>query len=355
MLNFLKNLVSDNEKPTQPAPEAEARSETPWERVMIKLVVVGGQGVGKSAIARRFVQNSFVKKYMVELGGRLFKLEVRIWDISHAEIFGLQLPFFLSDADAVLVVVDGSRDSLRGVDLWRAALGRYLDISQVPMSLLLNKRDVMMLPIAYQQMEHAIHTNSPLPPSHPHGEVAPSSATVLQSYCTQAGFCEWWHVSAKLGNTVTDAIKSLLVHYLQARLMQAAKSKVWQPSLSKPVLSTPLFSGGLSDIPDNAAALSQQRNYYDINFNICAISRKVYQIFSSSLIFWLTSASRRGPALAARDLNLAPAGLSLVACRVTFLQVTSFILPPCFNQVVSLLQTLSSCLIRVSFTQALPV
>jgi Ras family len=126
----------------QEAAQAEKR---PAAEVIVKLVLVGGPQVGKSAIVRRLLDKSFRETYDATAafdvtflpygthrGGAPLLLE--LWDVAGAQLTAVPSHHALiaSDAAAVMYVLNVSDStSLHAVDHWRAALTPYLPDSAV--------------------------------------------------------------------------------------------------------------------------------------------------------------------------------------------------------------------------------
>mmetsp|Transcript_95587 Transcript_95587/g.297103 ORF Transcript_95587/g.297103 Transcript_95587/m.297103 type:complete len:212 (-) Transcript_95587:15-650(-) len=95
---------------------------------LVKLLLIGDSGVGKSNLLSKFTDDKFLphmaqtigmdfKVKMLELGGRRMKLQ--IWDTAGQERFRALIPGYLRDSSACVVVYDiTSRPSFEGVRGW---------------------------------------------------------------------------------------------------------------------------------------------------------------------------------------------------------------------------------------------
>ncbi len=117
-----------------------------------KVCMLGGTGVGKTSLVRRFVESIFADDYLSTVGVKVDrkvvalddrKVTLLLWDI-HGEHGSLEvLPEYLSGASAHLVVVDAARAeqtaqvALTVLDRSRASLG------PTPYIVALNKSDLI--------------------------------------------------------------------------------------------------------------------------------------------------------------------------------------------------------------------
>lgn len=92
----------------------------------LKLVLVGGSGVGKTAIVTRLINNTFNTKNEVTLGASFFIKEwrgllVAVWDTAGSEKFAPLTGFYLRRCDAALVVYDvaDAESFVRAQDYWQ--------------------------------------------------------------------------------------------------------------------------------------------------------------------------------------------------------------------------------------------
>jgi len=89
-----------------------------------KICLLGGYGVGKTSLVRRFVYNKFEEKYLSTLGVHISKKKIKlrrndndssiyvelfIWDIANIEKFDLIVNNYLRGAHGAIIVSDISR------------------------------------------------------------------------------------------------------------------------------------------------------------------------------------------------------------------------------------------------------
>ncbi|XP_052079164.1 uncharacterized protein LOC127717523 [Mytilus californianus] len=103
--------------------------------IKVKVVVVGDAGVGKTSLAVRFTDNSFIQHYKQTVGASFcsraldFKdktVVFNIWDTAGQERFRSLVPLYLRDAGIALVVYDvSSPKSFENVESWLLQLQQY--------------------------------------------------------------------------------------------------------------------------------------------------------------------------------------------------------------------------------------
>mmetsp|Transcript_63810 Transcript_63810/g.186644 ORF Transcript_63810/g.186644 Transcript_63810/m.186644 type:complete len:310 (-) Transcript_63810:29-958(-) len=124
--------------------------------VQYKMVLIGDSGVGKSAILRRFADDSFSGNYITTIGvdfinrsvlsddGKCIKLQV--WDTAGQERFRTITSAYYRGAHGIFIVFDVTdRASFEHVQTWLAALEPYRSKSAVPnavVSLIGSKADL---------------------------------------------------------------------------------------------------------------------------------------------------------------------------------------------------------------------
>jgi GTPase SAR1 family protein len=179
MLKLLGSLFSkDEEEPEttilqQPPPRS--RSKSPVEdglpsELRLKILVIGGSGVGKTSIIRRYTQDVFSKHYIPTIGIDLFSkiiyqetylhlpqtIVLQFCDIAHQEVGGRNLARFFEELAGIIVVFDSSclqahKYSLAAVEQWYSViidqvgmrtLTEGLLVPEVPMALFANKSDL---------------------------------------------------------------------------------------------------------------------------------------------------------------------------------------------------------------------
>lgn len=118
---------------------------------LVKTVVVGDSGVGKTCLMRRFHEGVFQPSYMATIGvdfcikhlsvdGKAVKLQ--IWDTAGQERFRNITSAYYRGADAVLVVFDVTDvQSFKNVKYWIDEVHRFTH-NTVPIVLVANKCDM---------------------------------------------------------------------------------------------------------------------------------------------------------------------------------------------------------------------
>lgn len=106
---------------------------------MLKLVIIGDSGVGKSALLRRFAEGTYTDKMhstvgvdflhrRVNLDGR--KVEFRLWDTAGQERFRAQMASYYRGAQGILLVYDVTDEkSFKNLDRWLADVDKHAGTS----------------------------------------------------------------------------------------------------------------------------------------------------------------------------------------------------------------------------------
>jgi small GTP-binding protein len=116
----------------------------------LKICLLGATAVGKTSLARRFVEGVFHDRYLTTVGVRIDKRVVRIdgqeihlivWDLSGEDEFAQLQMRYLRGAAGWIAVADGTRpDTLdKALELHQRA---EAELGPQPAALLLNKADL---------------------------------------------------------------------------------------------------------------------------------------------------------------------------------------------------------------------
>uniref|UniRef100_A0A6M2DJ54 small monomeric GTPase n=1 Tax=Xenopsylla cheopis TaxID=163159 RepID=A0A6M2DJ54_XENCH len=125
-----------------------------YKNNLLKVVILGDGGVGKSCLMNRFVSNNFDEHSFHTIGVEFMNKEIQvdgetftlqIWDTAGQERFrALRTPFYRgSDICLLTYAVDDSA-SFKGLQEWREEFLRYADVSPeaFPFIVVGNKSDV---------------------------------------------------------------------------------------------------------------------------------------------------------------------------------------------------------------------
>ncbi|KAL7880481.1 hypothetical protein SRHO_G00027350 [Serrasalmus rhombeus] len=166
---------------------------------LLKVLVIGDLGVGKTAIIKRYVHQVFSQHYRATIGVD-FALKVlnwdhktvvrlQLWDIAGQERYGNMTRVYYREAVGALVVFDMTRAStFQAVLKWKGDLDSKVTLSNgrpVPAVLLANKCD---------QQKHGLCAKQPK----------------LEAFSREHGFIGWYETSAKDSTNIDAAIMCLV-------------------------------------------------------------------------------------------------------------------------------------------------
>lgn len=206
--------------------------------ILAKVLVVGNAKCGKSSIISRYTSGFFNTNYKSTIGADFVRkdvlvdmnkggevqwddridgmhyaddrasavgVRVQLWDIAGQDRFQKLTRAYFSNAKAVVVVCDVSREgTIDAVRKWKqevdrcaASSGQYADPSEpdshsshlpkLPVVLLANKCDLL------QDASHAFKFGA-----------------IMERLCVELGFLSWWTCSARTGEALNEAFQSLL-------------------------------------------------------------------------------------------------------------------------------------------------
>jgi len=119
---------------------------------LVKTILVGDSGVGKSCLLKRFTRNEFADHHLstigvdfgvktIDLDGKVAKLQ--IWDTAGQERFRSITSSYYKGANVVLVVCDVTNpDSFKNVKKWMEEIKKYAN-EDVQVLIVANKTDDM--------------------------------------------------------------------------------------------------------------------------------------------------------------------------------------------------------------------
>ncbi|KAL0479664.1 Ras-related protein Rab [Acrasis kona] len=178
-----------------------ANASTPKEPVArssaidnIKIVILGGPSVGKTALAQKYCGKPLAKTYTPTVGINIINSDystksrpnskLTIWDVPHTEVKGKSIDKIL-DAHGFILVFDISNPkSVQAVDQWRALIGQ----KNSNVLLIANKADKNR------------HITRPLS---------------LDRYVRDGGYIGWYMTNYKQPTTIKDAF-----HYLIGNILR---------------------------------------------------------------------------------------------------------------------------------------
>jgi len=126
----------------------------PQKRVLLKVIILGESGVGKTAVLNHYVNNTFIQTHKATIGADFLTKELviddktitlQMWDTAGQERFKSLGNAFYRGADAAIVVYDiTDSNSFDKIDEWRS---NFLELSgekskEFPILLLGNKLDL---------------------------------------------------------------------------------------------------------------------------------------------------------------------------------------------------------------------
>ncbi|XP_030756250.1 ras-related protein Rab-9A [Sitophilus oryzae] len=173
------------------------------KNTLLKVVILGDGGVGKSCLMNRFVSNQFDEHSFhtigveflnkdIEIDGETYTLQ--IWDTAGQERFKtLRTPFYRGSDICILTYAVDDKTSFKNLDMWRKEFANYADVkenNQVPFIVVGNKSDV---PTEEREV-------SPLE---------------METWCNDNGITSCIETSAKSASNVQEAFKMAVQHWLK--------------------------------------------------------------------------------------------------------------------------------------------
>ncbi|XP_030376783.1 ras-related protein Rab-9A [Scaptodrosophila lebanonensis] len=161
----------------------------PQKSVLLKVVILGDGGVGKSCLMNRFVSNRYDENNFHTIGVEFMnkdivvdgeKYTLQIWDTAGQERFwALRTPFYRGSDICLLCYALNDRESLRHLKRWRDEFLQFADVKpeKFPFIVVGNKND----------LRH---------------EINPAE---VQQWCTDQNIAIHIDTSSKAATNVTDA------------------------------------------------------------------------------------------------------------------------------------------------------
>lgn len=171
--------------------------------IVLKIVLIGDGGVGKTAIRERYLGQEFESQYVMTIGADFAmqddiingkKVRYQIWDLAGQDRFDGVRNVYYRGALGALLIFDVTRpDSFFNIPKWVKEIWSYNGRSKIPIVLVANKIDLR------QSNGETISA-----------EQGRMMAEKLTKITSQEGFaCHYIETSAKTGIKIQDAFSLL--------------------------------------------------------------------------------------------------------------------------------------------------
>jgi len=195
------------EKPTYNDSYIRSRSSSNFSRALLKVVLLGDSGVGKSSIMNQYVHEKFTADYKATIGADFLTkhllvderaVTLQIWDTAGQERFQSLGVAFYRGADCCALVFDVNQDkTFESINTWKEEFlikAAVDNAESFPFIVLGNKIDL-------------------------EGKREVSKKKALK-YCEDNGALEFFEVSAKQGVGVSEAFTSLARRALRRSMQE---------------------------------------------------------------------------------------------------------------------------------------
>jgi len=171
--------------------------------LVLKVIVVGEIGTGKTSIIKRYISGTFSLNYKATVGVDFglkeldweneTKLKVQLWDIAGQERFGSMTRVYYRDAVGALVVFDVKREStLEAVKKWKSDIDAKVHLpsteTPIPCLLMANKIDLVSAD----------------------DESWAATKKSMDKFCQDNGFVAWFETSAKVDIGIEPGVNTLV-------------------------------------------------------------------------------------------------------------------------------------------------
>jgi Ras-related protein Rab-32 len=178
------------------------------QELLLKFLIVGDYGVGKTAIVRRYMEGKFSPGYRMTLGADFAiksmqwdeqtKIHLQLWDVPGRERFGYLTKAYYKYAVAAVVVFDLSRmQTFYSVLKWLRDLRQKVTLSDgthIPVILLANKCDI--------------------------NETVLEDTAIMAKFCNDNHIETWFATSAKENINIDDAMLVLIDKVMNPRAQE---------------------------------------------------------------------------------------------------------------------------------------
>ncbi|CAG9815818.1 unnamed protein product [Phaedon cochleariae] len=186
---------------TSNSKQTNMRSVT--KNTLLKVVILGDGGVGKSCLMNRFVSNQFDEHSFHTIGVEFLNKDVdidgetytlQIWDTAGQERFKtLRTPFYRGSDICMLTYGVDDKSSFKNIQMWKNEFLYYADIkegTQFPFIVIGNKSDVVPEEREVPLLE-------------------------METWCNDNSITSYIETSAKNASNVQEAFKMAVQHWLR--------------------------------------------------------------------------------------------------------------------------------------------
>ncbi|OHS97297.1 Ras family protein [Tritrichomonas foetus] len=202
--------------------DATETQEETTQRVL-KIIVVGDMGTGKTSLIRQFVEGNFSEFYKITIGvdfankivqcNENTTVDIQLWDIAGQERFGNMTGVYYRESVGAIVVFDVMRNATFDMTkVWKKDIDEKVQTAEgqpVPTLLLGNKIDLMTKNADWEQRR-----------------------TEIEEYTKENNFLAFFETSAKDGTNLHESIMTL-VDYIVKNNIESESSRDNLPNAVK--------------------------------------------------------------------------------------------------------------------------
>ncbi|KAL7302074.1 ras-related protein Rab-32B-like [Trichogramma pretiosum] len=185
----------------------------PRNELLLKALVIGDYGVGKTAIVRRYTEGKFSSNYKITIGADFAfksidwdhqtKVNLQLWDIAGHERFGYMTRVYYKQAAAAALVFDVNRvDTFKSLKKWLLDLREKVqqpDGSNIPVILLANKSDIQQAAVTTDQ---------------------------IVKFCKENEIDQYFLCSAKENTNIEEALHFMVAEVLNSKFKQEVRESI---------------------------------------------------------------------------------------------------------------------------------